>query len=257
MRCRHGLFPVILTLLLFGFAPRPAAADRWLQVGAGMGFYSSRLYVRDVQGRFFQTLTQSTLGLASVKFQGTGWDLEGVAGLSDWPVSGEWRGTGFEATGGDYFLWSKQKNYTLQATFDVYDQIHVGLAYDYHWFYHFDPDTQAPYLEYTTRTTRLFAGYQFDFTPDVYLRVQAGYAPWNTLDAAQQTHVPAAGLTDYTLSVSGYEVSTRLEFAYQDVQGWGLTISWDLGWSQYQPIAPVQDLRLIRGRFDGRVFYSF
>lgn len=241
-------------LALLAAWPLTAAAGSGFEFGAGMEYFSVAAYSRDVDGNYFRSVLQSTLGKARLGYTAGPVRLEVLAGLSDWNVSGEWRGTGVgPLTLDDYFTWAGQQQLQAEAAWEVVKDWDVLLGYIDHRLRHYSGAGQFTYLDYRFRTWTLGLQVTPLRTSSVRLRAAAWYSPRTELawyqNANNEDPLTVQGPLDS--AATGWSAAGRLQFQYLDSGGWGIDVGYLAGYAPFPSPRGLSEISLRYGALTG------
>jgi hypothetical protein len=248
-------------LLIAGILAWPAAAAAELDFGGGMEYFTVRTDARNAAGqRLDTTIIQSTLGVAKLAYLNPPWVIELSGGMTDWNVSGEWRGVNGDTYNVEPFGWSWQQFYQVEADYFFLSGLGLGARFQNHAFRHYTGDTQFTFLEYRKQTADLLLTYQFFRRPDLVLSLSGAYAPWVKIEIYQNTYIPTDldTVSLYNSSSLGHEWSGELKMSYrQNQQGWGLDFSYQAGRPGFSQPENLSDFSMFFGRLSGFFWVRF
>jgi hypothetical protein len=242
------------TALLLAAWPQAAAAGTGFEAGGGMEYFTMSSYSRDAAGNYFQSLLQTTLAVARLGYTAGPLRLEVAAGLSDWNVSGEWSGTGFERLSlDDYYTWAFQQHFQAEAAWEALPDWELLLGYFDRRVRHYNGNLQDTFLDVRLRNWNLGLQYTVLKTSSVRLRAAARYAPraevtWYQ-DIATELPLDVQGPVD--ASETGWDASGRLQFQYRDTAGWGIDIGYVVGVARFDHPRDLSEIALRYGALTG------
>lgn len=247
-------------ILLAASWPLTAAAGSGFEFGTGMEYFSVAAYSRDADGNHFQSVLQSTLGKARLGYTAGPVRLEVLAGLSDWNVSGEWRGTGFVPLPlDDYFTWAGQQQLQAEAAWEPLQGWDVLIGYTDHRLRHYNGDGQATYLDYRYHAWTLGLQVTPLQTSSVHLRVAALYSPRTEVAWYQNVNAEAPLTVQGPLdsAATGWSAAGRLQFEYRDSGGWGIDIGYLAGYAPFASPRGLSEISLRYGALTGLFILRF
>lgn len=248
---------ILIALAMWAWLP-PVAHALEFHAGPGMEYFTVKTYARDHQGRYFETIIQSTLAVAQLDVIQGPLTVAAQGGWTDWNASSDWRGYNLVPFQFDMF-WSAQTYWQFSADYALLPGLAVGLLWNDHQLRFYTGETQYTYMEYRERQLSAKLGYQFYRRKDLNLGVAAYYAPNAGIEIYQDTAVDAAAdvLQPYATSASGRQLSVQLTMAYQHEHGWGLDFEYQLGWASFPNPRDLADLALTWGRLSGFFWMRF
>jgi hypothetical protein len=250
-----------MTVLLGLACARVAAASPGLEFGLGMEYFSVAAYSRDLSGYYFQSLLQSTLAKARLGYTAGPVRLELQGGLSDWNVSGVWRGSDYPELSLDaYYTWAWQQEWQAEADWTFLPGLALAVAYDDHQLRHYNGNGQETFLQYRLDACDLGLQYAVLRTPSVQLRAAVFYAPRVALQWFSDPRLevlPGEVLGRVDLAATGWRAQGRLQFEYRDSGGWGIDIGYLAGYARFPQPGDLSEITLRQGTLTGCFTFLF
>jgi len=234
------------------------AAWARFEFGGGMEYFSVQTYVQDLQGAYFQTLLQSTLAKARLGYVEGPLTLRASAGLTDWNVSGEWRGSGLQSFVFDnLYTWSWQQQLSLETSYEFIAGWSAGILYEDHQLRHYSGEAQHTFQRYRTSALDLVLGYVPLKTPDVRVILNAAYSPWLNMEIFQDaslyfSDLPYPVVQPIDSGGRGTRWYGRAQLQYRDSAGWGIDFIYHAGFARFPS---PRNLLEVSQRFGGLTGY--
>jgi hypothetical protein len=235
----------------------PGAAWARFEVGGGMEYFTVQTYVRDLQGNYIQTLLKSTLGRARLGYSDGPLEMHGSFGLSDWQVSGGWKGNQIGPSSSDtlYFAW--QQYWDMEIDFEFWNGWGAGLGYADHSLQHYNGlnNDHFVYLQYRSQAFDALLNYVPLRNSSVKMMMTLAYAPYVRFNVSQTTDVypdqPLETIQDYDSAGTGTRWSGRVQFQYRDSGGWGIDALYSVGFSRFPDLPGLGEYSLRYGTLTG------
>jgi hypothetical protein len=233
----------------------PGVAWGELEGGVGMEYFSVQAYTRDHDGKYLQTLVESTLAKAKVKASCDGWFAQFAGGLGDWQSSGDWTGSDGDAAVNENYLATWEQIFEAQIGYENYLG-QVGVACQ-------DQDLknvyssyvgQLSHLAYRLRTYEIFASLNLYRSSSTQISLGGGYAPYAQVELYHNQFASSGGEDDYYhVDSAGRSRSWHgnLQLKYRDSANWGIDILYDAGWAQFFNPDNLSELSLRFGSLTG------
>ncbi|NTV52867.1 MAG: hypothetical protein HGA76_07650 [Candidatus Firestonebacteria bacterium] len=259
---RRKFFQHLPSLCLAGgfFVLLPAGASvAEVEVGPGLRFESQQVYVRDAQGRYFQTNLQETLGTLCVRDNEGPWQAQITGAWADWNPSGDWQGSNFDQTALDTFYWERQANVSASLVYEVWAGVSVGAGYADTSVRHYRGDDQFTYLQYRTRTLEALLQYSLHPTCELAFSATAAYAPYAVLEVHVNSNVPENYPAVHALDLAGGGTRWRgsLQGIYRFPWGLGVDLVYEQGFARFSAPGPAEEVTLRFGRLSGYLVMAF
>lgn len=237
-----------LSLLTVGGLPVFAWGE--LDGGVGMEYFSVQAYTRDHDGRYFQTLVQSTLAKARVKYAAAGFFGQVTGGLNDWQSSGEWGGTVNYVD--DRYLWVWQQQFSAELGYE-FNRWQMGLSYGDHDLQNYYGNTARVF--YRLRTTEAFLNFTAYENSSTRIVLGGGYAFKTAIELYENGY-----FAEDNGEITSYEVNSagegrrwrgRVALQYRDSANWGIDVLYDAGWAQFFDPSNLSEISLRFGSLTG------
>lgn len=253
-RERMRVATILAAALCAGLIPGSVWAR--FEVGGGMEYYTVQTYARDLQGNNLQTLLQTTLAGARLSFQEGPLTVKAAAGITDWNIGGQWRGTDVDLTPFElYYTWSWQNVLRLEADYEFYHGWSAGLCGSDHQLRHYSGNTQITFLQYRFRELGFCLNYTPVETQDVRIFLTAAYSPWASVETYQDSFFfhDRALAVDLPWDSSGAGVCWRgrVQMQYRDSAGWGVDLLYEAGFARFSQPRNLDDFSLRFGSLTG------
>jgi len=243
----------LMVLLTACWLPSTVWAE--LEGGVGMEFFSVEAYTRDLDGKYLQTLVESTLATAKVKYTLNGCFAQVTGGIGDWQSSGEW-------TGSDGDIPMEE---AATATWQQYFKTEVG--YENTWGQlgsaYWDRDLKNDYvyasgqlshLTYRLQAYEAFARLNLYQSSSTQISLGGAYAPASKVELYHNEYTSVEGYYDYYHVDSAGQGPTwhgNLQLKYRDSANWGIDILYDAGWAHFSDPSNLSEISLRFGSLTG------
>ncbi len=243
-------FVMIILLAGVGLLAGTVNSHAQLTAGAGMAYEISKLSVIDESDRYFHTLLQSTLIMASVTYEQPALALELQGGWSDWNVSGDWQGTNVAQTSTDLLGWLAQQQMALKAVVRPWSNVYVGARVEDIRQRHYSGQDDITFLTLHSLAWEMLAGWEWFHYKGVHLSSELGFAPQGRLWVGQNTHIPLQefALHEYSEAARFNRLRGTMAMIYDDSEGWRLALAYTLDYSQAQQLNRLKSLSVRHGQ---------
>jgi hypothetical protein len=246
---------VLMAFLLFTLAA-PAAAG-W-EAGGGLEYFTVRTYLRDADGRYFQTLLQTTLATAAVNWRQGPWSVEAQGAFSNWNDFGEWQGT---YIGRIIFedLWAWQQRWQVRAAWEFTAHWKAGLGLADHQLRQYDNQVNNyTFMHYRLQDAFAFLTYDLYASKDFSLDLSINYAPYCRLEFYQAMPAYQAG-TEIQLDAVGLgqQLGGGLHAGYWDSAGWGVDVHYQIDYAWFNQPGNLAEAWMRSGRLTGVLRLDF
>lgn len=248
--------PAILLLLLL-LASNYGGATVTSEIG--MAYDIFKLKVLDQNERYFHTVLQSTIGTVGLGYQ-QDWFSAGLqAGWSDWNVSGEWQGTSVVASETATLGWLARQYYLASVMILPIKSVGIGCRYHNQRLRHYNGEDDLTFLSMRQETVDLFVRYTWSGSARLKIYAEVGYSPWDKLTIAQDTWVDDAinAVQDYQEEILLDNGQLEIGMDYQDERGWGIALSYGLGYAVGRDLKELRSLTIMYGQLKGLVSLNF